>query len=75
MNRIQRLTLEAVVALFVIGLLCTVMPDAKAEPVSTLTNDPVLIDLTSTNTSLQRAILSLGVALIGGTLIFRRKTS
>ncbi|MBU1191763.1 MAG: hypothetical protein KKE76_08630 [Gammaproteobacteria bacterium] len=73
MNKNQRMIFEVVAALFVISSMCLVTPVAKADTVSALPSDTKHIPSASSNTSMQSSIWTLGIALIGGAVIFRRK--
>lgn len=73
MSRIQRIIAEVVVALLLISLIGAVMSVAKAEPVRTLSNDTALVVTAPTNTPMQAPIWLLGIAMIGGAVIFRDK--
>ena len=69
----QRIISEVVVLLLLISLMSAVMTVAKAEPVSTLSNDTALVVPAPKNTPLQGPIWLLGIAAIGGAVIFRGK--
>lgn len=72
MRKKQRTLFEIVVALYVISLMTAFTPVAKAESASALSSNTALSASASTNFPAQGPIWLLGIALIGGAIIFRR---
>ncbi len=73
MRKKQRTLFEVVVALYVISLMTAFTPVAKAESASALSSSNTALSASaSTNFPAQGPIWLLGIALIGGAIIFRR---
>lgn len=73
MDRMQRLIVEFILALFAFPLISIVPSVSKAEPLGSPSNELALIDSTNPKTSLPESVWPLGFALTGVAAIFRRK--
>lgn len=73
MNKNRRVIYAIFVALLVTSLTISAMTVSYAETASTVSNDTELTSSASANTPLLRSFLTLGIALVGGAVIFRRK--
>jgi hypothetical protein len=78
MNKIRRLIVEVILALFgfaVISLFSAVPSVSRAEPVGKLPTDSALIAPTAPKRPMPEPVRLLGIAFTGAATIFRRKAA
>ena len=73
MNKNQRIVYGVSVTLLAVSLMSSLTSVANAGTVRNLSANSEITSSASSSTAVQKSILVLGIALVGGAVIFRRK--